>query len=65
MAPGENAEMEVEATTDAGSITYKWYDDEWSEIEGANEAVYIANNITYYSEYYCRVSDEYGNGTTV
>ncbi|HAE45627.1 MAG TPA: hypothetical protein DCG37_08570 [Lachnospiraceae bacterium] len=66
--PGESVTMEVEATCSAGEITYEWYvwnDNNWNQIEGETGAAYTAENITGYTEYYCRVSDKYGNSTNV
>ena len=77
--PGGKATMEVNASCDAGIITYQWYryyqheiDEEgnWSWydarlIEDAAESVYISDEITERALYYCFVQDEYGNRTTV
>ena len=66
---GEMATLEVEADCENGALTYKWYrqvdDDEDELISGATEQTYTTGPITRYDEYYCRVSDEYGNTENV
>ena len=58
--PGDSVTMSVSATVDAGEIHYQWFCN-GDEISGANEAVYTAENISSYTSFYCRVTDDYGN----
>lgn len=50
--------LKVGATSDAGTLSYQWYED-YEEIEGATSAELEIENITKYEDYSCRVSDGY------
>ncbi len=71
--PGESVTMEVLGTANTGAIHYQWYEetrrsgDSWysSAINGATEASYTTAAINEYKQYYCYVSDDYGNNRTV
>jgi len=78
VALGEPAELIVEASSDAAQLSYQWYEQEldyigngsWNygeqrEIEGAEEATYTVPAVNEQKEYYCCVSDPYGNTTDV
>ena len=68
--PDGQAELTVEADTDGGILCYQWYRRipgtsqlEEEPIEGAENPIYIAQNISENMEYYCRVSDGYTEAT--
>ena len=67
---GETATLTVSAYCDDGPITYQWlqetYDeeeDEWYsvEIEGADTDTWITEPVTASADYWCKMSDQYGN----
>ena len=57
-----SATLEVEATGDG--LTYEWRTDS-NTIQGVTESSYTTLPITTRSNYYCTVSDAYGNSTSV
>ncbi len=62
--PGKTAALEVLASVDAGEIHYQWYADYGDGqvfIEGATGAAFTTQAISRYSDFYCNVSDDYGN----
>ena len=71
--PGQTADMTVIASCAHGGLNYEWHrglrhEDEnggyhwdWEIVAGANEASYTTGGIYYREQYYCIVSDEYGN----
>ena len=78
VAPGESAELVVEASSDAEPLSYQWYERElvylgdgsWDygethEIEGAVERTYTVSAVNERKEFYCRVSDTYENSQDV
>ena len=74
---GGNAVMEVEAGVNSGTISYQWYqvesgydaNGEWyrheTEIQNAVSPSYSIGPVEESAEYYCHVSDEYGNSENV
>lgn len=71
VSPNSTATMSVTASFDVGPVSYQWYkvtrDNEYREepIENATAASYTTEPVTRYTEYYCDVSDTYGNHTNV
>ena len=65
VAPGECAVLRVIASCDSGSLSYQW--GRWSSgiIDGATAEAFTTGPITEAIDYYCRVSDDYGNRTYV
>ena len=71
--PGEAATLKVNATATAGEIHYEWHkyyrdaDNSWYDtvIEGATDAEYTTEAIQQYTDYYCYVTDDYGNYNNV
>ena len=70
---GESFTMEVDASVDAGELSYQWYqwvpeDSEEAEgdilLDSTTESCTVSN-ANKYTEYYCVVSDEYGNSEKV
>ena len=72
-APGETAELKVNASCSTGTLGYQWYISRymgwgytgWEKIEGAGLDTYVTDEITAQTNYCCRVTDEYGNYTDV
>jgi len=63
--PGSTEMLEVLAYCNSGEIQYQWYDSDWNAIEGATAATYTVSNVTGYTRYICKVSDEYGSSRNV
>ena len=71
--PGETANLAVEASCYSGTLTYRWYqyaDDpengaQWEIIDNATGSSYTTGPVNGHVDYYCNVSDEYGNSTDV
>lgn len=74
-SPNSTVQMEVNASCGIGSLIYQWYKNgyydetgSWHEpqmIESATGAVYTSEAIGRYTQYYCHVQDEYGNGQEI
>ncbi len=70
---GESFTMEVDASVDAGELSYQWYQWVPEDSEEAEEDILLdsttesctISNVNKYTEYYCVVSDEYGNSEKV
>lgn len=71
--PGDSTEMEVVATCGTGSLHYEWNrqvrdengNEDYVKIEGAENSSYTALNIQEACYFYCNVSDDYDNHTTM
>ena len=63
--PGGTAVMTVEASCKEGDISYQWYTDFGDIIEGATADSYSVEDVVESQNYYCSVSDKYGNSTRV
>ena len=50
---------------DAGPLTYRWFDNDYEEIPGADGPSYITPAIHANADYSCEVSDSYGNTESV
>lgn len=61
---GETTELRVNARCDVGSLSYRWYDDDYETTLSATDVLTTAP-VTAYKLYGCEVTDEYGNGGTV
>lgn len=69
VSKGGSITMEVDASVDVGNVSYKWY--QWVPKDGEEEQEDLlldstaesctVNDINEYTEYYCDVSDDYGN----
>lgn len=60
-----NAQLTVTATSLSGSsLTYQWYDYSENKITGATSATYTITGQETSRNYYCAVTDEYGNMKT-
>lgn len=57
--PGGDLELSVSASTESGSLSYQWYDEEDNVIPGATEDHYMCSNILEECMYQCRVTDGY------
>ena len=68
VAPGETVTLQVQATADSGvGLHYRWhssYSEYWNP-EGAATDTVTFTQLGQYNEYYCVVSDDYGNSKTV
>ena len=67
-ALSENAELEVTAHVDNGQVHYQWYQstvEGWSPMEGADAAAVTVGPVTGLTDYYCRITDDYGNTAIV
>lgn len=70
VVPETQVTLEVDASATAGSIHYQWYkygetaEGVWEDIpiSGATETVYTTGAMTGYTEYSCRVTDDFGSG---
>lgn len=68
--PETQVTLEVDASATAGSIHYQWYkfgetaEGVWEDIpiSGATGKVYTTEAMTGYTEYSCRVTDDFGSG---
>ena len=69
VSKGGSITMEVDASADVGNVSYKWYQwvpegDEETEgdilLDSTTESCTVSD-INEYTEYYCDVSDDYGN----
>ena len=78
VSPNSTATLSVTASYDVGPVSYQWYgskyywnadiggsDYGYEPIADATAASYTTEPITRYTEYYCEVSDTYGNRTNV
>ena len=70
VAPDKPATLKVDASVKAGKLHYQWYQEDadshqWTAIENATEASYTTAAATKRVQYYCQVSDDYGNSNTV
>lgn len=65
--PGENIDLEVLASAEEGSLSYKWHvhTDGWHVVEGETNAVLHLTDITANRKYECIVTDDYGNSEEV
>ena len=66
--PHDDVTMEVVAGVNegAGEVHYQWYrDDNWQQLEGETEAQLTIRDLTESRDYYCHVSDDYGNSQDV
>ncbi len=68
VTPGGAVTLAVEAGCRYGEISYQWYDGHYSSdiydypiIEGATGATLELTGVTASKNYFCRVTDEYGN----
>ncbi|MCD8015880.1 MAG: Ig-like domain-containing protein [Lachnospiraceae bacterium] len=64
---GGSVTMTVNASVNAGSLTYSWYyyDSDYSKVNLAETGnVLQIDSVTEEEMYYCRVSDDYGNYST-
>ena len=73
VSPGAGADLAVIASCRKGELSYQWFrqqrtyysDGSWStreiEIPGATAASYRAEDITTYTELFCRITDDYEN----
>lgn len=74
---GDSVTFSVDASSDYGPLYYQWSTLRWytneagstygrrEPIEGANDTSYTVDPVTSGGEYYCYVSDDYGNGDYV
>ena len=61
---GESITLAVEARTDYGGISYRWYDEEnWEMI--STEPTVTVKGLSGSSIIKCDITDEYGNGETI
>ncbi|MBQ7638173.1 MAG: dockerin type I repeat-containing protein [Clostridia bacterium] len=75
--PGATETLKVNASADQGQLTYQWYyerrvmtedgDYTWKSgvIPGATEDTYVIESADVSSEYYCVVTDDYGNSNEI
>ena len=64
-AYGETATLQVEASCAQGEIHYQWYISSVGAITGATDSTYTTEAVTEYTQYYCKVSDDFGNENTL
>ncbi len=62
---GQTTELSVTARANTGELTYEWYKEGGTKIEGAEEPVYTTEAIECYTTYRCDVIDSFGNVQTV
>ena len=78
VTPGETVTMAVSAHFDLGEVHYQWYEsvevvdeesgNSWEEflpIEGAVSSSFVSAPVYALMQYFCRVSDDYGNNQDV
>ena len=63
--PKKPVTMEVTASAASGTIQYQWYDENDDPIDGATASSYTIASAEKSCEFYCRVTDDYGNGSTI
>ena len=67
--PGSDVTMQVAASFNAGGIHYQWYSysdrNGWEIIADATDPVLTREEISYYSQFRCSVTDDYGNSREV
>ena len=62
---GESVTLKVGVSAnDTSGITYRWYDNEYNEIEGADSDTYVVENVQEDEEYRCSVTDRFGSRIT-
>ncbi|MCD7883999.1 MAG: Ig-like domain-containing protein [Lachnospiraceae bacterium] len=66
---GDDVTLEVEASVNAGSVTYRWYEydeeeDEYILLSDETGSSLALTNVTERGEYYCRVTDDFANYKT-
>ncbi|MCD8015542.1 MAG: Ig-like domain-containing protein [Lachnospiraceae bacterium] len=66
---GSDVTLDVEASVNSGSLTYQWYaydeeKDGYVLLSDETGSSLTLTNVTEEKEYYCRVSDDYGNSDT-
>ena len=63
-APGDTITLKVNPSAiDVSQLAYEWYDDDDNELDSDGPEL-VLNNVTKAKRYRCRVSDQYGNGST-
>ena len=63
-APGDTITLKVNPSAiDVSQLAYEWYDDDDNELDSDGPEL-VVENVTKAKRYRCRVSDQYGNGST-
>ena len=64
VAPGGSVTLEATASCRTGALTYQWSGPN-GDIEGATATTYTVANANHSNNYWCRVTDQYGNQASV
>ncbi len=72
--PNTPVTLTVNASVSTGNLHYQWYEQEWYEqagtydcipIPGATTETYTTGAVNAQKQYYCQVTDDYGNSISV